>query len=247
MDLNQHHILRYVGAALEVTIPDEIEQIDESCFEDCKSIRSVQFGVASRLSSIQSSAFSSCSLHKITIPSAVKSLGARCFQYCWMLEMVSFCPGSQIVRIETNAFSNCSSLQSMLIPSSVEFIAEYCFEMCRALSRLTFDSPSHLRELLDRPEMLSDFFPIPDSVEILSVPIIWGSSHFQTLTFGPDSRLGEIRRVRGINFHGARCRSFLRLSAGNLKRFRISLEFQSTGKQKVESGTTAGAASRGDD
>jgi hypothetical protein len=76
VDIRRHVLVRYLGTASEVVIPDEIKEIGESCFDSCVTIQSMRFGRKSRLTSIQRSAFESCThLTGITIPSTVRFMG----------------------------------------------------------------------------------------------------------------------------------------------------------------------------
>jgi hypothetical protein len=117
-DFYHHRLIRYYGKASEVTIPDDIETIDQHCFIFRVSIRSVVFGSMSKLSSIATLAFGRCTnLRVIAIPSSVTFLGDRCFETCRFLRVISFCPGSRLDRIPTGAFAECSDLRSIMLPS----------------------------------------------------------------------------------------------------------------------------------
>jgi hypothetical protein len=271
IDVIHRHILGYCGAASEVRIPDEIEEIAESCFESRESIHFVKFGSGSKLTSIQISAFAHCwhlktitipssvtvlgrfcfggsslqtvsfcpgsqlasisdlafsgcySLESITIPCSVKTIGARCFASCPRLVISPLPLDSEVVRIESYAFAACFALTSMLIPSSVEFIGEFCFDQCSSLLTLAFSPQFHLKELLDLPLKISRVVCIPDSVEVIAFELCARFGLDETLIFGPDSRLAEIK-------HGCpyslRPRAFLQVSARSLKKFRADLEFK---------------------
>jgi hypothetical protein len=224
IDLNKHHILRYFGEAPDVLIPDEIEQIGEQCFKGRGSIRVVRFGSTAKLTSIRKWAFGHCSqLKAITIPSSVMLLGPSCFFWCSALETLSFCPGSEIARIGKKAFANCSSLQSLHLPSSLEVIGEHCFAGCELLSSLTFASPSRIRELLCFPRVWGNLVCIPDSVEVLDLTEALPDSQSNTVVFGSESRLTEIRRRyrERISWN----RVFCQFSVGALKRFRTNMEY----------------------
>jgi hypothetical protein len=269
IDVVDHSILRYLGTATEVAIPDDIERIDEGCFALCEAW-SATFGPLSKLSSIGCSAFRACTrLTAIVIPATVTALGDFCFGACDSLHSVSFCPGStldcvptgafrnngiasdestsiilpatvkmlkkgcfegcsrvvnsplphdsEIVRIEERAFADCVELKAMVLPTTLEFVGRECFIACHSLSSLTFGSPSQLRELLHFPVSISGFVAIPDSVEILGLFEREQSPRKTVLTFGAESRLGEVR----VEY----ARSLLDVTSRSLKVFRARLEF----------------------
>jgi hypothetical protein len=224
VDLKRHAILRYYGYGSQVTIPPEIEQIDESCFRDCAFLQTLSFAGKSKLERISPLAFAECtSLHNILLPPSVKTLSRRCFHRCVDLESSPLRADSRLRRIEEFAFSGCSLLKSMVIPSALEFLGEHCFDDCNSLSRLTFAPPSHLRELLHIPPKLSGFVSIPDSVEIISFRGLSAPHGDLVLTFGSESRLVETSpRHFPVPIH---YRSFVQVNSRSLKRFRLNLEF----------------------
>jgi hypothetical protein len=275
LHFSRPRLVRYCGMASEMTIPDEIQTIDERAFGFCHSIRYLKFGPMSRLSSIGRLAFTECvNLTTITIPASVTLLGDQCFSGCLFLETVSFCSGSQlkhipesafafcrfvtsitlpasvktlgarcfsqcprlansplpvdseVVRIRERAFAGCCSLQSMVLPSSLALLGRSCFEGCTSLVSLTFASPSHLRELLDLPPVLTGVIAIPDSVEVFSLCQKAAPLPDRTMVFGPDSRLAKFSLKSARK--SRHCRAFGQVSTRTLKIIRAGLEFASS-------------------
>jgi hypothetical protein len=141
----EHHLVKYVGTAPRVAIPDNIETIGESCFLFCDSIRSVAFSSLSNLFSIEAHAFQGCvSLKAITIPSSVRFLGECCFGGCLPLRTVSFCPGSALEAIPNRAFQECYMLESIVVPSSVKILGEFCFCECASLENSPLPADSEV-------------------------------------------------------------------------------------------------------
>jgi hypothetical protein len=162
--------------------------LGDGCFSSCSALRSVSFCSGSRLSCIPEKAFTHCyGLESLVLPSTVKTLGASCFSNCWKLANSPLPADSEPVRIGKQAFESCHSLKSFSLPPSVEFVGERCFDKCISLSNLTFQSPSHLRELLDIPFHLAGFVCVPDSVEILSFIGLFARSGDRVLRFGDES------------------------------------------------------------
>jgi hypothetical protein len=154
-----------------VTIPAELEQIDESCFSFPHQLGTVLFDRASKLACISAQAFAHCRQPQvILLPHSVKTIKSKCYYQCHALFEPPLAESSEGVRIHDHAFAGCRLWKSMILrlPSSLEFVGQFCFEGCDLLSNLTFTSSSHLRELLALPPDLSGFVSIPDSVEILS-------------------------------------------------------------------------------
>jgi hypothetical protein len=63
-------------------IPRSVEILCSSCFYSCESLTSISFESNSRLTRIESNAFSSSSLQSIVIPRGVKILDSSCFSGC---------------------------------------------------------------------------------------------------------------------------------------------------------------------
>lgn len=78
----------------DVTIPDGIETIGESAFEECSTLTSV------------------------TIPDSVKNIEGYAFYFCRNLKSVTF--GNGVTNIGHYAFENCRSLESVKVPLSLE-------------------------------------------------------------------------------------------------------------------------------
>jgi hypothetical protein len=102
---------------------------DSGCFSFCKSLAEVLFNVGSRLTHIESNAFSSSSLEWIVIPRSVKSLGSECFSDCKRLTEISFEVDSRLTHIGSNAFVG-SPLESLESQKSIVFSRDFktfCF------------------------------------------------------------------------------------------------------------------------
>jgi hypothetical protein len=189
LDPAQTCIVASFGEDESIDIPDDIETIGPHSFASRACIRSVSFGSRSRVRCIGACAFFGCYFESIHIPSSVQELGQAVFS-SGRLRSVTFDPTSQLTRIGPGAFM-IHSLTSFCVPSSVEFIGNYCFSGCMDLSKLTFESPSHLRELLSLPTLCPISLDIPDSVLILRA-IIETGYQVLVINFGRGSQLKEI-------------------------------------------------------
>ena len=94
-----------------ITIPKTVTIIGVQAFNNCENLISVEFAEESRLTTIQSSAFSDCFnlTDDIEIPSTVTSIGEYAFYRCSKLSSMTF-SRKTAPSIEENTFSGCSTL-----------------------------------------------------------------------------------------------------------------------------------------
>lgn len=139
-----------------VSLPNELEYIGESVFENCKSIREIV--LPEGLKHIGSRAFRNCvSIEEMIIPNSVQEIeGYDIFAYCDHLKKVrlpdsltiistgmfrgcseldSIVIPNSVTEIDYNAFSNCTSLKTVRWPSNQFYIRENAFENCPKLSK----------------------------------------------------------------------------------------------------------------
>jgi hypothetical protein len=202
-------------------IPDSVDTIGLRAFDSAHSLVSLSFGRRSSLRFIEAGAFWNCfRLLSICLPSSVREIGDRAFSGCCGLSEVTFEGLSQLTRIGAGTFSTCVCLKSFSVPSSVEFIGTYCFS--GFLLDLTFESPSHLRELLSFVTRDAYSVDIPDSVEVLET-VLEGFFHALIINFGQGSHLRSVRLSRFLSQF--RAAAFVRVASQRLKVIRCGLEF----------------------
>jgi hypothetical protein len=197
MDAEHHRLVRYVGTNIEVTVPNEITEIDSHCFAGCLSIGCVYFGSTSKLSSIDASAFDTClNLFKIEIPSSVTHLGAGCFANCSSLQVVSFSTGSRLESIPAGAFRYCRRLESVnLLPSSVKTLENGCFEGCGRLVECPLVGDSGVVRIEESVFMNCESLRsmvLPPSVEFVGLSCFCGCNSLSRFTFVLPSRVREL-------------------------------------------------------
>ena len=84
----------WVGWALQqlrdVSIPNNVRELCDSCFKGCRSLRRVNFGSSSSLERIGVSCFKHSGVEEVSIPDSVRELCDCCFLECWRLRRVTF-------------------------------------------------------------------------------------------------------------------------------------------------------------
>jgi hypothetical protein len=90
IDIVNHKLIRDFSNSPSVQIGYDIEIVDSSCFSDSKSLSSITFESNSRLTQIESKAFSNSSLQSILIPRNGEILGSNCFSSCKSLSSITF-------------------------------------------------------------------------------------------------------------------------------------------------------------
>jgi hypothetical protein len=102
-------------------IPFTVQILGSRCFSNCRSLSSISFEPNSRLTRIESFAFSFSSLQSIVIPSTIQILGSKCFSNCRSLSSISFESNSRLTGIESMAFDRQNLF--VVIPSTILFVA----------------------------------------------------------------------------------------------------------------------------
>lgn len=116
-----------------ITVPDNITNLDIAAFSKCPNLTSVTMG--SGLTSIPDYAFSSAeSLTNLTIGNNVEIIGNSAFYNCTSIENIII-PDS-VTLIGNSAFKKCEKLESIVIPDSVTIIDGHAFENCSSLKEV---------------------------------------------------------------------------------------------------------------
>ncbi len=151
-------LIKYLGNAETVVVPDYIEIIGDDAFKECTDLRNVTlpetvthigseaFADCRRLESINipnkvvtlgKEVFRDCqSLKSIRLPDSLDLLGDKAFLNCYDLTDVIFPPILGELGGET--FRDCCSLTHIELPSSMEYIGMSCFEGCTELKSVNF-------------------------------------------------------------------------------------------------------------
>ena len=109
-----------------IDIPASVEEIEQSAFEDCRSIKSITFGGAS---------FGAPG--RFNAPAAVsqlKKIGNWAFYNAHELQHLDIPEG--VEEIGDGAFYGCTYLEDMILPSSIRAIGDNCFALCGKLTKI---------------------------------------------------------------------------------------------------------------
>lgn len=108
---NMHHVD-------SISLPTTITRIEESAFEDCRSLRVIDFALPSNLVEIGAWAFYNChALQSLNIPEGVTEIGDGAFYGCTYLTNISLPTTMQQMR--DNSFALCHQLQEMTVNAGV--------------------------------------------------------------------------------------------------------------------------------
>ncbi|MCD7882732.1 MAG: leucine-rich repeat domain-containing protein [Lachnospiraceae bacterium] len=159
----------YNGSDAVVEVPDSVEVIGASVFEDCAAITSVV--LPESLLTIEAEAFARCrSLKTIRFPASLREIGCAAFSNCINLVQIEFpeklmdygtydfekefirmhlrMTGTpQLLEISPYAFENCISLTSVKLPEGVVNIGQGTFLHCCSLVSVRF--PASLYRITD--------------------------------------------------------------------------------------------------
>ncbi|MBP3508003.1 MAG: leucine-rich repeat protein [Lachnospiraceae bacterium] len=116
-------LIRYPAGntSTSYSIPDSVTSIRNNAFRFSHSLKSVTFGVDSKLQSIGEDAFNSCrGLESINIPNGVTSIGEQAFIYCSSLKRIII--PNNVTVIKDRTFSECDNLESIFLSDKVSGI-----------------------------------------------------------------------------------------------------------------------------
>lgn len=117
----------------ELIIPNTVEVIQPSVFEQCSSITSVV--IPNSVKNIGDYAFDGCSsLVSLTIGDGCQSIGNSAFRGCSSLSSPTI--GKNIKSIGYNAFAGCSSLSEISLPDGLTNIGWCAFQDCSSLNAI---------------------------------------------------------------------------------------------------------------
>lgn len=171
-------LLKYVGTAEAVSIPDGVKEIGEEAFAGNDN------------------------LVKVTIGGRVEKVGYRAFADCRNLRTISM--GDTVAEVETAAFSNNPELRNVTIGIGLKKVGSGAFAGCGSLSRLSVDDDNPYLSYSDgvlyddekkilfamMPDCPREAITLPESLERINAYAFWGNPHLRHVTF--DSKIENI-------------------------------------------------------
>ena len=147
-------LIKYNGSESNVAIPENVTEIGEFSFRDCKSL--VFISIPDNVTKISDYAFCGCiNLISVTIPNNVTEIGDRAFKNCasltfisvpnsvkkigyWIFDgcknLISVTIPDKVTEIGYGAFMNCANMNYIIIHESVIDIANNAFDGCQRLT-----------------------------------------------------------------------------------------------------------------
>lgn len=113
-------------------VPDGVEIIAEYAFQKCQNIE--KFTLPESLTTIETCAFSNCSMSSIALPSTVDSIGWMAFEECDKLE--SFIIPDAVTEIPMMMLYGCDNLSYVYLPSGIKLVGVMAFMNCKKLSTI---------------------------------------------------------------------------------------------------------------
>lgn len=105
-----------------ISLPASVKTLGSNAFENCASLKTVEFAEDIKITEIKSATFKGCAaLESITIPDGVKTIGANSFENCTALEVVNL--PSTVTYIGKAAFMK-SGITEIVIPEGVRFLSK---------------------------------------------------------------------------------------------------------------------------
>lgn len=114
----------------QIIIPAYVAEIDDSAFENCRSLSAIHFGGTTPEGRACYAPAAS--------ESALQRIGNWAFYNCYQLQELTIPEG--VTEIGDAAFYGCTYLEDLVLPSSLQSIGDNCFALCSKLQQITVQS-----------------------------------------------------------------------------------------------------------
>ena len=177
----------------DVSIPNNVCELCDGCFKECRSLCRVNFGPLSSVERIGVSCLEGTGIEEVNIPDCVRELCDCCFKECESLRLVMFGSSSSLERIGVSCFE-CTGIEEVNIPGGVRELCGHCFSGCRSLCRVNFGSSSSLERIGEGCFACTGIeeVSIPDCVRELCDRCFQWCRRLRLVRFGSSSSLERI-------------------------------------------------------
>lgn len=155
-------LVKYRGKETSVTIPDTVEVIGESAFEDNKNVELVV--VPNSVTRIEAYAFWGCdNLETVVLGKGLNAVGDYAFADCTGLKDMSI--PSNIQSIGIGAFEDCVNLKDIKIPPETTDIHETAFNGCKKLTihcEAGTVADKYAQSFYERQKEMPEYEDVPD-------------------------------------------------------------------------------------
>ena len=125
---------------INVSLPNSIEEIQESAFESCKRLRSIN--IPSNVKVIKESTFDTCSqLKNVSFSEGLEKIEYRAFWQCTNINTLNL--PSSLREISESGFEGLSGVKHLVLNEGLEKIGDFAFAYAKYIETITF--PSTLR------------------------------------------------------------------------------------------------------
>lgn len=176
--IEQDTLIKYLGNAKTVSVPEGIKYIGDFAFKDKTNIEKINFPIS--LLEIGESTFERClNISFILLPENLTKIGRKAFNRCFNVSYIQL--NEKLLEIGDEAFGYCNKIKTININSGLEKICSSAFNNCSQLAAFNVANENNFFSsfeglLLDKelttlfrcPEAYrSDLVHIPTEVETI--------------------------------------------------------------------------------
>lgn len=126
-------LVKYVGTANIVTVPEKVDIIGRNAFKDQTKITKII--LPDHISEIQEGAFERCSgVAYITLPGSLRRIGKRAFCRCYNLAYVGI--NDDVEEFGEECFGFCGKLKTLVLNEKARLVSPSAFNNCSLLTEL---------------------------------------------------------------------------------------------------------------
>ena len=194
-----------------ISLPDSLNNLGASCFENCQSLTSISFSNSCPLTVIPENCFKDCkNLQILTLPTSITTIKANAFLNCYSISDIGL-SGTQVSNIENYCFMN-SGVTTFISSNKItlgygaftnsniaevnifaESISEECFKNCTMLTSLTLnEGTTTIFESAFRDCVSLALFTIPASIKLIRFYAFMGCTSLKIVTLSLNSKISEI-------------------------------------------------------